>query len=86
MNNQLHAADQRSSLTRTFASARRRAGLPVKRFFTRFKSLSDVPADDLEFLSERLSAAMEIGQGSQTAALHSAVRKEIRSRAAAPND
>jgi hypothetical protein len=86
MKNQLHAAGHRSSLTRTIATARLRAGLPVKRFFTRFNSLADVPAEDLEFLSQRLVIAREIGQGSQTAALHRAVRNEIRSREAAPND
>jgi hypothetical protein len=40
----------------------------------------------LDFLAERLRLAMEIGQGSQTAALYAAARDEIRSRESARND
>lgn len=80
MENQLHAAGARHGMSRRFASAKRCAGVPVKRFFARFSSLSDVPAEDLDVLAERLRLAMDIGQGSCTAALYAAVRDEIRSR------
>jgi hypothetical protein len=73
-------------MRRTFTSARRRAGVPVKRFFTRFSSLSDVPVADLDFLSERISLAMVIGRGSDTAHLYAAVREEIRSRESELNE
>lgn len=86
MENNLHIAGERPGLPRVVASGNRRAGVPVKRFFARFSSLSDVPADDLDFLAERLRLAMEIGQGSQTAALYAAARDEIRSRESARND
>jgi len=86
MENHLHTAGERPGMPRTVASGNRRAGVPVKRFFARFSSLSDVPADDLDFLGERLRLAMDIGQGSQTAALYAAVRNEIRSRESARND
>jgi hypothetical protein len=85
MENQLHTADERSGMPRGFASAKRPAGVPVKRFFARFSSLSDVPSADLEFLAERLRLAMDLGQGSQTAALYAAVRDEIRRRESARN-
>lgn len=86
MENQLHAAGERSGMPRSYASAKRRAGVPVKRFFSRFSSLSDVPAADLDYLAERLLLAMENGRGPNTAALHGAVRDEIRSRGSARND
>ena len=44
------------------ASTKRRAGQPVKKFFSRFRSLSDVPAADLEMLSERITMALDLGQ------------------------
>ncbi|HEY8699430.1 MAG TPA: hypothetical protein VIM08_00500 [Arthrobacter sp.] len=86
MENQLHAAGERSRMVRRLASARRRAGLPVKRFFTRFRSLADVPEADLDFLAERLLHAMDIGQGPHTAALYGAVRDEIRGRESTRNE
>jgi hypothetical protein len=86
MENQLHRAGERSGIPGSFASAKRRAGVPVKRFFARFSSLSDVPAADLDFLAERLRLAMDIGQGSHTAALYAAVRDEINNRESARND
>ncbi|WP_307078706.1 hypothetical protein [Arthrobacter pascens] len=66
----MHAASDRSRMRRTFTSARRRAGMPVKRFFTRFRSLSDVPDADLDFLSEGIRLTMVIGPGSATAHLY----------------
>ena len=86
MEKRLHSAGERPGMRRTFTSARRRAGVPVKRFFTRFSSLSDVPAADLHFLSERIRLAMVIGQGLDTAQLYAAVREEIRSRESALNE
>ena len=86
MEKRSHAASESSRVRRTFASARRRAGVPVKRFFTRFSSLSDVPDADLDFLSERVRLAMVIGPGSDTAHLYTAVREEIRSRESALNE
>ena len=80
MEKRLHAASDKSKMRRTFPSARRRAGVPVKRFFARFSSLADVPDADLDFLSERIRLAMVIGQGSDTAHLYTAVREEIRRR------
>ncbi|MBT2531031.1 hypothetical protein J7E83_02610 [Arthrobacter sp. ISL-48] len=86
MENQLHTAGDRSGITRSFAAAKRRAGMPVKRFFARFSSLSEVPSADLDFLAERLRLAMDIGQGSHAAALYAAVRDEIRSRGSTRKD
>lgn len=86
MEKRLHAAGERSRMHRAFTSAGQRAGLPVKRFFTRFRSLSDVPAADLDFLSECIRLAMVIGPGSDTEHLYSAVRKEIRSRESAVDE
>ena len=86
MEKRLHAAGGRSRTLRTSDSARRRAGVRVKRFFTRFSSLADVPGADLDFLSERIRLVMIIGRGSETADLYAAVRGEIRSRESAPNE
>jgi hypothetical protein len=83
MEKRLHAAGGRSGKRRTFTSARQQAGVPLKRFFTRFSSLSDVPASDLDYLAERIRLALVIGPGSDTARLYAAVREEMRSRESA---
>jgi hypothetical protein len=86
MENPLHLAGDRPGTPRRMASTPRRAGLPVKRFFSRFRSLSDVPASDLELLSERIILALDLVQEPQVSALHAAVRHELRNRESARND
>lgn len=61
-------------------NARRRAGLPVKRFFRHFAAFSDVPAEDLEILSLRLQEALDLDPSSSVPALQALVRREIRKR------
>ncbi|MCU1565726.1 MAG: hypothetical protein JWQ56_663 [Pseudarthrobacter sp.] len=82
MENQLHAAGERAGRPVFHKNARRRAGLPAKRFFSRFAGLSDVPAEDLEALSESLKRAMDLDPASQVLALQALVREEIRAREA----
>jgi hypothetical protein len=86
MEHPLHMAGGRTGTPVRRASTRRRAGLPVKRFFSRFRSLSDVPASDLEMLSERITLALDLGQEPHVSALHAAVRHELRNRDSALND
>jgi hypothetical protein len=83
MENQLHAAGERPGQPVLRKNARRRAGLPAKRFFRRFATLSDVPAEDLEALSESLKRAMDLDPASQVLALQALVHEEIRTRGAA---
>ncbi|WP_235436750.1 hypothetical protein [Pseudarthrobacter siccitolerans] len=80
MENQLHAAGERPGRPVFRKNARRRAGLPAKRFFRRFAGLSDVPAEDLEALSESLKRTMDLDPASQVLALQALVREEIRAR------
>jgi hypothetical protein len=80
MEKRLHALSARTGKARRDG---RRAGLPVKRFFTRFRSLADLPAEDLDLLSDRLKTALDVGQGSEMNALHAAVRAELRHRESA---
>lgn len=56
------------------------AGVPVKRFFTRFESLADLPPEDLEFLNEQIRLALNLSQEANISALHAAVRAELRHR------
>ena len=86
MEKRLHKAGDRSRAPRSIATARRRAGIPVKRFFSRFRSLSDVPASDLELLSERITMALDLGHEPHVSALRAAVRHELRNRESALND
>jgi hypothetical protein len=86
MEDQLHAPGARAGSPRLHKDFRRRAGLPVKRFFTRFAGISDVPAEDLEALAESLQRAMDVDPASQVPALQALVRREIRARAAAGSD
>lgn len=86
MENPLYLAGDRSGTPVRMASTRRRAGLPVKRFFSRFRSLSDVPASDLEQLSERITLALDLGHEPHVTALHAAVRHELRNRESALDD
>ena len=82
MDNQLHAAGERAGRPLFHKNLRRRAGLPAKRFFKRFVGLSDVPAEDLETLSESLQSAMDLDPASQVLALQALVREELRARGA----
>jgi hypothetical protein len=86
MDNQLHASGARFRGPHVSKNPRRHAGLPAKRFFTRFSGISDVPAEDLEALSESLLRAMDVDPASQVPALQAMVRREIRARGAAGSD
>ncbi|VXB93951.1 conserved hypothetical protein [Arthrobacter sp. 9AX] len=86
MDNQLRAAGERAGRHFFHKNARRRAGLPAKRFFRRFARLSDVPAEDLATLSESLNRAMELDPASQVPALQALVREEMRARKAAAGE
>ncbi|UUL76523.1 hypothetical protein NG819_01425 [Pseudarthrobacter sp. Fe7] len=79
MENQLHPPGGLAARLR-HKNARRRAGLPAKRFFKRFSGLSDVPEEDLEVLSERLREALDLDPSSSVPALQALVRREIRKR------
>jgi len=82
----LHPAGSRPVKARRPASVGWRAGLPVKRFFTRFRSLADVPPEDLDLLSERIRLALDLSQEVNMTALHAAVRAELRNRETEPDD
>ena len=86
MENPLYLAGSRPGTPVRRASIRRRAGLPVKRFFARFRSLSDVPASELELLSERITLALDLGQDPHVSALRAAVQHELRNRESRRND
>lgn len=79
MENQLHAAGERAGRPHQ-KNARRRAGLPAKRFFTRFARLQDVPEEDLELLSQSLRKALDLDPASQIPALQALVHQELRNR------
>ena len=79
MENQLHPAGERPGRLH-HKNTRRRAGLPAKRFFTRFARMADVPAEDLEFLSQSLDASFDVDTASNIPALRALVRHELRSR------
>jgi len=79
MENQLHPAGGLAGKPR-HKNARRRAGLPAKRFFRRFSRLSDVPEEDLEMLSQRLREALDVDPASPVPALQALVHQEIRRR------
>lgn len=79
MENQLHPAGGLAGKPR-HKNARRRAGLPAKRFFRRFSRLSDVPQEDLELLSQRLREALDLDPASSVPALQALVHQEIRRR------
>jgi len=79
MENQLHAAGERAGRPHR-KNVRRRAGLPAKRFFARFAGLSDVPDEDLEFLSQSLRQSLELDAASQIPALHALVCQELHAR------
>ncbi|MFF1252053.1 hypothetical protein ACFVYC_06115 [Pseudarthrobacter sp. NPDC058329] len=83
MEHQLHASGAKAGRPHVHKNFRWRAGLPAKRFFTRFSAISDVPAEDLEALSESLMRAMDVDPASQVPALRAMVRREIRARGAA---
>ncbi|TLM87967.1 hypothetical protein FDW84_00050 [Pseudarthrobacter sp. NamE5] len=79
MKNKLHAAGERAGRPHQ-KNVRRRAGLPAKRFFTRFARLSDVPPGDLELLSQSLRSALDLDPASQIPALQALVHRELRDR------
>ena len=79
MENQLHAAGERPGRLH-HKNTRRRAGLPAKRFFTRFAGMADVPAEDLEFLSQSLDASFDVDTATNIPALRALVHRELRSR------
>jgi hypothetical protein len=82
----LHVARTRPGKARHPTAAGWRAGLPVKRFFTRFRSIADLPPEDLDILSERIRLALDVTQEPGMAALHAAVRAELNNREASSND
>jgi uncharacterized protein YceH (UPF0502 family) len=79
MEDQLHAAGERAGSPH-HKNVRRRAGLPAKRFFTRYAGLADVPAEDLESLSRSLRKSLDLDPGSRIPALQALVRRELRGR------
>ena len=86
MDLRLHPAGARPGKTRRPAPHGWRAGLPVKRFFTRFRSLADLPPEDLELLSERIRLALDVSREANITALNAAVRAELRNRETEPDD
>lgn len=84
MENKLHTAGERAGCPH-HKNVRRRAGLPAKRFFTRFTGFSDVPAEDLEFLSQSLRKSLDLDPASQIPALQALVHQELRSRGQSGN-
>ncbi|PNI06999.1 hypothetical protein CXX84_18560 [Arthrobacter sp. AFG7.2] len=85
MENQLHAAGERAGRPHK-KNVRRRAGLPAKRFFTRFAGLTDVPAEDLEFLAQSLRTSLDLDPASRIPALHALVRQELHARGEAGSE
>ncbi|KNH15275.1 hypothetical protein ACU18_17710 [Arthrobacter sp. ZBG10] len=79
MKNQLHRGGGRAAQPPDW-NFRRRAGLPAKRFFTRFAGLSHVPAEELEDLSGILRKALDGDPESPVPALQALVSREIRRR------
>lgn len=78
MDNQLHIAGGKAGRPRN--SARRRAGLPVKRFYAHFSSLSEVPPEDLELLAESLRGGLDLNSAAPVSELQALVRQEMRRR------
>ena len=76
MENQLHAAGERAGHPHR-KNVRRRAGLPAKRFFARFATMADVPAEDLEFLSQSLQKSLDLDPASRVPPLQALVRQEL---------
>jgi hypothetical protein len=86
MDTRLHVAVARPGKTGRPAPYGWRVGLPIKRFFTRFRSLADLPPEDLDLLSERIRLALDVSQEANITALHAAVRAEVRNRETEPHD
>jgi hypothetical protein len=76
----LHPAGTRPNKTRRPAPAGWRAGLPVKRFFTRFRSVADMPPEDLDLLAEHIRLALDVSQEANITALHATLRAALRNR------
>lgn len=85
MDKKLHAAGERAGRPQRHI-IRRRAGLPAKRFFTHFAGISDVPAEDLELLSQSLRHALDLDPSSPIPSLQALVGREIRKRRDAARD
>lgn len=79
MDHQLQKAGGRAEGPRR-VNGRRRAGLPVKRFFRRFAGFADVPDQDLELLAAGLRKSLELGPESPVAVLRAVVRGEAAKR------
>ncbi len=79
MENKLHTAGDRAGRPPR-KNVRRRAGLPAKRFFARFATMGEVPAEDLEFLSQSLRQSLDLDPASQIPALQALVHQELRRR------
>ncbi|MFY9634888.1 MAG: hypothetical protein WAL27_09220 [Cellulosimicrobium cellulans] len=86
MDIKLHVARTRPRKTRRPTDAGWRAGLPVKRFFTRFRSLADLPPEDLDILSEQIRLALDVSQEPGMVTLHAAVRAELHNRKSASDE
>jgi hypothetical protein len=86
MDTRLHLAVARPGKTGRPVPYGWRVGLPIKRFFTRFRSLADLPPEDLDLLSERIRLALDVSQEANITALHAAVRAEVRNRETEPHD
>ncbi|MDE8668621.1 hypothetical protein PY310_08505 [Pseudarthrobacter sp. H3Y2-7] len=82
----LHVARTRPGKPRHPTAGGWRAGLPVKRFFTRFRSMADLPPEDLDILSEHIRLALDVTQEPGLAALHAAVRAELNNREASSSN
>lgn len=82
----LHVTEANSGKRRHLTPDGWRAGIPVKRFFTRFRSLADLPPEDLEFLNERIRLALNVSQETNITALHAAICAELRHREPEPDD
>jgi hypothetical protein len=82
----LHVARTRPGKPRRPTAVGWRAGLPAKRFFTRFRSIADLPPEDLDILSEHIRLALDVTQEPGMAALHAAVQAELNKREASSSN
>lgn len=86
MDIRLHPAGAGPGKSRCPLAPGRLAGLPARRFFVRFRSLADLPPEDLDFLSGQIRLALDVSREASITALHAAVRAEIRNRDSVPGD
>lgn len=78
MDNQLHIAGEKAGRPRK--GVRRRAGLPVKRFYAHFSGLAEVPPGDLELLAGSLRDGLDLNAAAPVSELQALVREELRRR------